>query len=591
MLRLLKHLTWKEWLLLLLAVGVIFASVYLELKLPDYTKELTTLVTTESTDMNAVWLNGGLMLLCALGGMGCSVISSFLFAVIASNFSASLRDKLFNRIMSFSNKEIHQFHTASLITRTTNDVVQMQMLISMGAAMMIRAPIMAVWALLKISSADISWTAATFIAVGAVLVVIIILIILCFPKFKRIQTLTDDLNNAARENITGVRVIRAFNAEDYQNKKYEKVNNDITKVNLFTSRALAVLNPTINLAINGLVIAIYWIGAALINSISIDPALPMDQAQLLYAQRVGHIANMTAFSQYALMVVMAFLMIVGIFIFVPRAMVSGKRINEVLSTESSIVDGEGEGEDANHIIEFKGVDFSYGGDSNYAVSHIDFAINKGETVAFIGSTGCGKTTLMNLLLRFYEVSNGEIKVEGKNIKNMKLSDLRSKIAFAPQKASLFKGSIDKNVTFGSKTIDDKLIDSSLENACCDFVSELDGGRQFEVAQGGSNLSGGQKQRLSIARALYKNSDILIFDDTFSALDFKTDLKVRRNIKKAASDKTVLIVAQRIGTIRDADKIIVMDKGNVVGIGTHEELLNSNPVYKEIALSQLDKEEL
>ncbi len=591
MFRLLKHLTWKEWLLLLLAVGVIFASVYLELKLPDYTKELTTLVTTESTDMNAVWLNGGLMLLCALGGMGCSVISSFLFAVIASNFSASLRDKLFNRIMSFSNKEIHQFHTASLITRTTNDVVQMQMLISMGAAMMIRAPIMAVWALMKISSADISWTAATFIAVGAVLVVIVILIILCFPKFKRIQTLTDDLNNAARENITGVRVIRAFNAEDYQNKKYEKVNNDITKVNLFTSRALAVLNPTINLAINGLVIAIYWIGAALINSISIDPALPMDQARLLYAQRVGHIANMTAFSQYALMVVMAFLMIVGIFIFVPRAMVSGKRINEVLSTESSIIDGEGEGEATNHIIEFKGVDFSYGGDSNYAVSHIDFSIDKGETVAFIGSTGCGKTTLMNLLLRFYEVSNGEIRIEGKNIKNMKLSDLRSKIAFAPQKASLFKGSIDKNVTFGSKAIDDKLIDSSLENACCDFVSELDGGRQFEVAQGGSNLSGGQKQRLSIARALYKNSDILIFDDTFSALDFKTDLKVRRNIKKAASDKTVLIVAQRIGTIRDADKIIVMDKGNVVGIGTHEELLNSNPVYKEIALSQLDKEEL
>ena len=591
MFKLFRYLTWKEWLLFVIAAGFIIFQVFLELKMPEFTMQLTTIVSTSNDDMNAVYYNGGWMLACAAGAMLCAVASSYCFARIASAFSATLRKKLFERIMSFSNKEIHKFHTASLITRTTNDVVQMQMIVSMGFAIIIRAPVMAVWALFKISAADVTWTAATAICIGSILVVVLILLVLCFPKFKRIQTLTDELNASARENITGVRVIRAFNAEDFQNAKYEKVNDTITRVHLFTSRAMSALNPVLNLALNALVFAIYWIGALFINQIVYD-ASSEAAAEASIASRVAVLANMTAFSQYALQVVMAFLMIVGIFIFLPRTMVSGKRINEVLNTSTSISDGQGsEGEEKQEIISFKNVSFSYGGDENYVVTDVDLGINRGETVAFIGATGCGKTTLVNLLLRFYEVGKGSIQINGVDIRNLPLSLYRSHIALAPQKASLFKGSIDKNVTFGSEKKEDNKIEESLRLACCDFVSSLDKGREFEVAQGGSNLSGGQKQRLSIARALYKEAEILIFDDTFSALDYKTDRDVRKNIREHSAGKTVLIVAQRIGTIRDADKIVVMDKGRIVGVGTHDELMKSNPVYQEIALSQLDKEEL
>ena len=591
MFKLFRYLTWKEWLLFVIAAGFIIFQVFLELKMPEFTMQLTTIVSTSRDDMNAVYYNGGLMLACAAGAMLCAVASSYCFARIASAFSATLRKKLFERIMSFSNKEIHKFHTASLITRTTNDVVQMQMIVSMGFAIIIRAPVMAVWALFKISAADVTWTAATAICIGSILVVVLILLVLCFPKFKRIQTLTDELNASARENITGVRVIRAFNAEDFQNAKYEKVNDTITRVHLFTSRAMSALNPVLNLALNALVFVIYWIGALFINQIVYD-ASSEAAAEASIASRVAVLANMTAFSQYALQVVMAFLMIVGIFIFLPRTMVSGKRINEVLNTSTSISDGQGsEGGEKQEIISFKNVSFSYGGDENYVVTDVDLGINRGETVAFIGATGCGKTTLVNLLLRFYEVGKGSIQINGVDIRNLPLSLYRSHIALAPQKASLFKGSIDKNVTFGSEKKEDNKIEESLRLACCDFVSSLDKGREFEVAQGGSNLSGGQKQRLSIARALYKEAEILIFDDTFSALDYKTDRDVRKNIREHSAGKTVLIVAQRIGTIRDADKIVVMDKGRIVGVGTHDELMKSNPVYQEIALSQLDKEEL
>ena len=596
MFRLLKYLKRRDFIFLFLAFIFIFGQVYLELMMPDFTKKLTAIVNTEGSDMGEVWFNGGMMLLCAAGAMACAIATSYFVSFIASHFSASLRKALFDKIMSFSSKEIHRFHTASLITRTTNDVVQLQNFLAMGLAMLIRAPIMAVMAILKISASDVSWTIATVTCVGIIAVFVVIGVFAVLPKFTKIQQLTDDLNASARENVTGVRIIRAFNAESYQGEKYEKVNKQITGIHLFVSRFMGLFNPILTLAMNGLILAIYWIAAVLINKVVVNPATFEGTAD-----RVAIVADMAAFSQYAIQVIMAFLMLVLIFVIMPRTIVSAKRINEVLSVSPSIVDGapETESEEKNEVLQgisdakiiFDHVNFSYSGDEHYAIKDANLVINKGETVAFIGATGCGKTTLINLMMRFYDVSGGSVIVDGRDVRSYSLSDLRGRISLAPQKAGLLKGTIRSNVAYGQRDIDEERLSKSLDVACCDFVSELENGVDSPVAQGATNYSGGQKQRISIARAVYKDSDILVFDDSFSALDFKTDSKVRKNIRRECAGKTVLIVAQRIGTIRNADKIVVMDKGEIVGIGTHKELLENNQVYREIALSQLAKEEL
>lgn len=586
MLKLLKFLEKKDYFLVVLLIGFIVTQVWLDLTLPDYTKELTQAISTETATMEIVWKNGGMMLLCAVGSMACAMASVFCCSKIAADFSRNLRTNLFDKVMSFSNKEMNVFSTPSLITRTTNDVVQIQMFIAMGLQMLIKAPILAIWAICKISSTRIEWTIAALIAVFIIIIVVIVLVSLCLPKFRLIQKLTDKLNDSTRENITGVRVVRAFNAEDYQENKFKKANDEITKINLFTSRGMGLLNPVMTICMNGLTLAIYWIGAVLINQISLTSIESMKERAELFA-------NMSIFTQYAIQVVMAFMMLIMIFIVLPRTLVSAKRINEVLDTDLSIKDGSNDNVENKGTIEFKNVSFSYSNDDHYTLSDLNFKINKGETVAIIGATGSGKSTVLNLLNRYYDVTKGEILVDGVNVKDYKEELLRNKIAIANQKAVLFKGDVKENITYGFKDIsdDDPKINKSIEIAHADFINEIEDGIHHSVSQGGTNFSGGQKQRISIARTIFKDSEILAFDDSFSALDYKTDYLVRKSIKENLSDRTIIIVAQRIGTIKNADKIIVLDDGRISGIGTHEELIKNNPVYKEIALSQLSKEEL
>ena len=586
MLKLLKFLEKKDYFLVVLLIGFIVTQVWLDLTLPDYTKELTQAISTETATMEIVWKNGGMMLLCAVGSMACAMASVFCCSKIAADFSRNLRTNLFDKVMSFSNKEMNVFSTPSLITRTTNDVVQIQMFIAMGLQMLIKAPILAIWAICKISSTRIEWTIAALIAVFIIIIVVIVLVSLCLPKFRLIQKLTDKLNDSTRENITGVRVVRAFNAEDYQENKFKKANDEITKINLFTSRGMGLLNPVMTICMNGLTLAIYWIGAVLINQISLTSIESMKERAELFA-------NMSIFTQYAIQVAMAFMMLIMIFIVLPRTLVSAKRINEVLDTDLSIKDGSNDNVENKGTIEFKNVSFSYSNDDHYTLSDLNFKINKGETVAIIGATGSGKSTVLKLLNRYYDVTKGEILVDGVNVKDYKEELLRNKIAIANQKAVLFKGDVKENITYGFKDIsdDDPKINKSIEIAHADFINEIEDGIHHSVSQGGTNFSGGQKQRISIARTIFKDSEILAFDDSFSALDYKTDYLVRKSIKENLSDRTIIIVAQRIGTIKNADKIIVLDDGRISGIGTHEELIKNNPVYKEIALSQLSKEEL
>lgn len=480
-----------------------------------------------------------------------------------------------------------KFSVPSLITRTTNDVMQIQNFMAMGVQLLFKAPIMAIWAICKISSTNIAWTTAVLISVVVIVICVGILVSLCLPRFRKIQKLTDDINNVMRENVAGVRVVRAFNAEEYQESKFEKVNNSITKNNLFTSRAMGLMSPVMTLVMNGLTIAIYWIGAIMINNIALTGAESI-------SERIAVVGNMAAFTQYAMQVIMAFMMLIIIFVILPRTIVSGNRINEVLKTEPTIKNGhlqyptslEGE-------IEFRNVSFKYpdSGENENALTDISFKIGKGQTLAIIGATGSSKTTLINLIPRFNDVTSGEVFVNGVNVKDYDEKDLRQKISIASQKAVLFKGTIKDNIVYANENINQEKIDKALEISQSDFVYNLENGVESEVAQGGTNFSGGQKQRLSIARTLYKDSEIMIFDDTFSALDYKTDMLVRKAIKQNLSDKTIIIVAQRIGTIKDADKILVLDEGKIVGEGTHKELLENCPIYREIALSQISKEEL
>jgi len=593
MLSLFKYLKKKDWLMLVVCVGLIVAQVALEMTMPDYTIKLSEIVNvgaiTGEASMSDVWINGGLMLACAAGSLLASVICAVLISRIASSFSMSLRENLYNKISSFSIAEMKKFSVPSLITRTTNDVVQMQNFMAMGVQMIFKAPIMAIWAICKISATNIKWTTAVIICVIVIVVCISVLVSLCLPRFKRIQKLTDELNNVTRENVSGVRVVRAFNAEKYQENKFEKVNNKITKDHLFTSRTMGFMSPVMTLVMNGLVLAIYWIGAILINEIAFNGNISS-----LIAERGAIIGTMGAYTQVAMHVVMSFMILIMIFIILPRTMVSGRRIAEVLNTNSTILDGEGFNEQSKAgEIEFKNVSFSYEDSVNNekALTNISFKVKSGETLAIIGATGSAKTTLINLIPRFYDVTSGEVLVGGVNVKEYKYEDLQNKISIAAQKAVLFKGSIKNNISYGADSIDEERIKKAIEISRCDFVNELDGGIESEVSQGGTNFSGGQKQRMSIARAIYKNSEIIIFDDTFSALDYKTDMLVRKSIKENLNDKTIIIVAQRIGTIKDADKILVLDEGKIVGEGTHEELLDNCPIYKEIALSQLSEEEL
>ena len=587
MISLLKNLKKKDWLIILISVVLIVLQVFLELKMPDYTSELTKLVQSETTNMNDVWKNGGLMLLCALGSLISAIVCSFLISMVASSFSMTIREKLFNKITDFSNAEMKQFSVPSLITRTTNDVVQLQNFMAMGIMLLFKAPIMAIWAILKISSANIKWTIAVLIVVIIIVICIAILVSVCLPRFKKIQRLTDELNNVTRENVTGVRVVRAYNAEEYQENKFSKVNDEITSNNLFTSRTMGILLPILTLSMNGLILIIYWIGALLINDIALTGIEALNE-------RVEVIGSMTAFSQIAMQVIMSFMMLVMIFIILPRTLVSAKRISEVLKTEPSINSGNLSSEsNVEGEIEFRNVSFVYpdNHEKEKALNNISFKVTKGQTLAIIGATGSSKTTLVNLLPRFYDATEGEVLIDGINVKDYKQEELREKISYSSQKAALFKGTVKDNITYGAKEIDEEKIINSLELSQSLFILEHQDGINQEVAQGGTNFSGGQKQRISIARTLYKDSEIMIFDDTFSALDYKTDMLIRKAIKENYRDKTIIIVAQRIGTIKDADQIIVLEDGHIAGIGKHNELLENCAVYKEIALSQLSKEEL
>lgn len=585
MLRIFKNFRKQEVVLALFSVVFVVAQVWLELKLPDYMREITSLITTQDSAMHDILIAGGKMLFCAFGSLLVTVLVAVCASRIASNFSAIVRGKLFDKVQSFSMEEIGRFSTASLITRSTNDVTQVQMLIVMGLSIMMRAPIMAVMAILKIVDKSWQWTLSTGVAVIVLLIVVIICVSLCMPKFKRLQSLTDDINQVTRENLTGLNVVRAYNAEGYQEEKFEKVNKDLTETHWFTSKTMAFMMPTIMLIMNGLSLAIYWIGAVLIND-----------AQDLQG-KFSLFSDMVVFSSYAMQVVMSFMMLVMIFIMLPRASVAAKRILEVLDTEPSIEDGtrdtfpvmkDGE-------VEFKDVSFKYPDAEEYVLEHISFSAKKGETIAFIGATGCGKSTAINLIPRFYDATEGEVFVDGVNVKEYTQEALHNKIGYVSQKAILFSGTIADNVAYGengkaSATQDDIAMAVKVAQAS-EFVEKKDQGYDGYVAQGGSNFSGGQKQRLSIARAIARQPEILIFDDSFSALDYKTDRILREALRKECKDATKIIVAQRIGTIRDADKIIVLDDGQIAGMGTHDELMKNCEVYQEIAYSQLSKEEL
>ncbi len=585
MLRIFKNFRKREVVLALFSVVFVVAQVWLELKLPDYMREITSLITTQDSAMHDILIAGGKMLLCAFGSLLVTVLVAVCASRIASNFSAIVRGKLFDKVQSFSMEEIGRFSTASLITRSTNDVTQVQMLIVMGLSIMLRAPIMAVMAILKIVDKSWQWTLSTGVAVVVLLIVVIICVSLCMPKFKRLQSLTDDINQVTRENLTGLNVVRAYNAEAYQEEKFEKVNKDLTDTHWFTSKTMAFMMPTIMMIMNGLSLAIYWIGAVLIND-----AQDMQGKFTLFS-------DMVVFSSYAMQVVMSFMMLVMIFIMLPRASVAAKRILEVLDTEPSIEDGtrdtfpvmkDGE-------VEFKDVSFKYPDAEEYVLEHISFSAKKGETIAFIGATGCGKSTAINLIPRFYDATEGEVFVDGVNVKEYTQEALHNKIGYVSQKAILFSGTIADNVAYGENgkapaTQDDIAMAVKVAQAS-EFVEKKDQGYDGYVAQGGSNFSGGQKQRLSIARAIARQPEILIFDDSFSALDYKTDRILREALRKECKDATKIIVAQRIGTIRDADKIIVLDDGQIAGMGTHDELMKNCEVYQEIAYSQLSKEEL
>lgn len=582
--KLMKQLNKKEYLIISICFIFICIQVYLDLLLPDYMSSITTLVQSEGSAFNDILIEGSKMLLCVFGSLIASVIVAAFAAKIASNFGGRIREKLFDKVQNFSLAEINHFSTASLITRSTNDVTQVQNLIVMGLQVVVKAPIMAVWAILKIADKSWQWTGVTGIAVAILLIVNLICILFAIPKFNKVQTLTDNVNKVARENLTGLSVVRAYNAEAYQEDKFEQANQELTKTNLFANSIMAILNPSIQFIMSGLTLAIYWIGAYLINNANM-------------IEKINLFSDMVVFSTYAMQVVMAFMLMVIIFIMLPRSLVSAKRINEVLDTKITLKDGTVVNSPNNYRgeVEFRNVSFKYPDAKEYVLKNISFKAKKGDTVAFIGSTGSGKSTLINLIPRFYDATEGEVLVDGVNVKSYNQKALRNKLGYISQKAVLFKGTIRSNVDYGDNgkqtTLDSDIVEAIYVAKANEFIETEDVGYDGYVSQNGSNFSGGQKQRLSIARAVCRRPEIFIFDDSFSALDYRTDKELRKALNSACKEATKLIVAQRIGTIIDANQIIVLDDGEVVGMGTHQELLKSCPVYQEIAYSQLSKEEL
>lgn len=584
MIKIMGYLTKKDWGYIFLSIFLIVMQVWLDLKLPDYMSDITMLVQTEGSEMQDVLIAGGYMLACALGSLVLTFAVGYFVARIATGLAKRLRETIYDKTMDLSMEDIGKFSIASLITRSTNDITQIQTFVAMGLQASVKAPILAAWAVVKIVEKSWQWTAVTSIALLILGIILSIIIFLALPQFNVIQKLTDNLNRVTRENLTGIRVVRAYNAEEYQQEKFDEANEDLTRVNLFTNRLMAILQPGMQLINSGLTLGIYWVGVYLI-------------AGAAFPDRMVLFSDMVFFSSYAMQVIMAFMMLSMTFMILPRATVSAKRINEVLDVESSIHDGtvtESElfqkGE-----LEFKNVSFKYPGAADYVLENISFRVSKGETIAFIGSTGSGKSTLINLVPRFYDVTEGEILIDGVDIRSYKQETLRNKIGYVPQRAVMFSGTVSSNVSFGDngkRKPDDEMVEEAIEIAQGkDFVEAMTDGYQARIAQGGSNVSGGQKQRLAIARAIARHPEFFLFDDSFSALDYRTDHTLRSTLKKQMKGITSLIVAQRVGTIMDADRIVVLDEGKVVGIGRHEELLRTCQVYREIAESQLSPEEI
>ena len=583
MFKLFKNLKKTECTLALLALIFIVLQVWLDLTMPEYMAEITSLVQMEGSTMGEILSAGAKMLICALGSLTASVITAVCAAKIAAVFGGTLRGKLFRKVQSFSMEEIGRFSTASLITRSTNDVTQVQMLIAMGLQMLVKAPVMAVWAVCKIADKQWQWTLTTGVAVAVLLIEVGISLIIVMPKFKKMQALTDDVNRVTRENLTGLRVVRAYNAEEYQKAKFEHANQALTSTYLFAQRAMSFMMPSIQLIMSGLSLAIYWIGAVVINEAGM-------------VDKISLFSDMIVFSQYAIQVVMAFMMMVMIFMILPRASVSAKRIGEVLDTEPTVIDGTAvcgqQGRSGE--VEFRNVSFRYPDAGEYVLRDITFKAAQGETVALIGSTGCGKSTVIHLIPRFYDVTEGQVLVDGVDVREYAQPSLRAKIGYVSQKAALFTGTIRSNIAYGDhgRDVSDEDVEAAAVTAQAEnFIKRMEKSFDSHVAQGGTNFSGGQKQRISIARAIAKKPEILIFDDSFSALDYKTDRILRRALDQECSDITRIIVAQRIGTIREADRIIVLNEGRIAGIGRHEELMKNCEVYQQIALSQLSQEEL
>ena len=620
MFRIMKYLSKAEIGQMLIALVSIVGQIWFDLELPDYMSDITTLVETPGSAMADIWVAGGKMLLVSLGSVACAIITGYIAARVASSFGQRLRSLEFRKVESFGPAEMSKFSTASLITRSTNDITQIQMFITMGLQLIVKSPIMAVWAVCKIAGEGFEWTVATAIAVVILLVAVVILMAMVMPKFKAMQRLTDNINLVARENLTGLRVVRAYNAEDYQESKFTKANKDLTDTQLFTNRTMAIMMPLMNTVMNGLMLAVYWIGAYLIEAAELTDKLTV-------------FSNMVVFSSYSVQVIMSFLLMSMVFVLWPRADVSAQRVMEVLNTEPIVKNGTKRAADIAKTgqmgtVEFKNVSFTYPDSREAMLQDINFKAEKGQTVAFIGSTGSGKSSLINLVPRFYDVSAGQVLVDGVDVRDYDMVALRDKIGYVPQRSVLFKGTVAGNISYGDKpgendTVeladtstpagrkrealqlaadaanDGKLTDEQMSRVkaaadvaqASEFVNRMDGGFDSPIAQGGSNVSGGQKQRLSIARAVYRHPEILIFDDSFSALDFKTDRAVRDALAEEAKDSTKLIVAQRIGTIMNADRIVVLDEGKVVGQGTHKELLENCEVYRQIAESQLSESEL
>ena len=585
MLRIVRYLSKAEIGQMLVALVSIVGQIWLDLTLPDYMADITTLVETPGSKMHDIWVAGGKMLLVSLGSAACAVVTGYIAARVGASFSQRLRSLEFKKVESFGPAEMSRFSTASLITRSTNDITQIQMFITMGLMMIVKAPIMAVWAVCKIAGKGFEWTFATGVAVVVLLAVIAVIMHFVMPKFKAMQRLTDNINLVARENLTGLRVVRAYNAEGYQEAKFTKANKELTDTQLFTNRSMAIMMPLMNTVMNGLMLAVYWIGAYLIDAADLTDKLTT-------------FSNMVVFSSYSVQVIMSFLLLSMVFVLWPRADVSAQRVLEVIDTEPLVTDGthtEGKPGRSGEI-EFRNVSFTYPDSREAMLEGISFSAKKGQTVAFIGSTGSGKSSLINLVPRFYDATQGEVLVDGVDVRDYTLKALRDKIGYVPQQSFLFKGTIASNVSYGDKSSGADADMANVRQACevaqaTEFIAKKDNAYESSIAQGGSNVSGGQKQRLSIARAVYRHPEILIFDDSFSALDFKTDRAVRDALEREAKDSTKLIVAQRIGTIMNADRIIVLDDGKVVGQGTHKELMDNCEVYRQIAQSQLSENEL